>query len=539
MRHQPGSNANTPPSAQPVRSLQIRTFALCMTAAGLFGGCATGGEVVVVDAPPRTSQPATDAAVESPPPATIRNGADERLRIAEGHPIRSLDPLFAQTPAELRAVGLLYESLFKIAPDGRVEPALVREWTLSDDSLTYTFELREDRFFHDSPIFANGRGKRVSSVDVRLMILRAANPNVPGNAANLLRGIDGFELFASEQSQVKQPALRVTRSVEGVRIAGPSTLRIQLEQPDTAFIRKLASPWLSIYPREAFLNGSAELHERPVGTGAYSLTSHSDSLTVLDAVGGPASDPNREPASWRRVEFVRLQIPLPSPGRFEQEAIDWIPEIEAWGFAADGGNADSLGRFGLTPHGGTFEAELFENSLTGESDGNIRLDTVRVPVTDDPRIRMWIRNHFRSNESDGEWPEGCRELTEQADAGGTLDGSSSASATGNPEDEEGRSAVVFTEFHGPVLGIDYWSVRIDPFHSPWVSETGSDSLVHAKPGGLNHAAPLARIRCSVNGAIGISPELPLDWSPAAPWHIPFRVVSAPSGNGASRTMPDS
>ena len=526
MRHQSGSIANPPLFAQPARSMQVRTLAFCMTAAGLFGGCATSGEVVVVDAPPRTSQPAVAAGGESPSSATTRNGADERLRIAEAHPIHSLDPLFAQTPAELRAVGLLYESLFNIGSDGRVESALVREWSVSDDSLTYTFELREDRFFHDSPIFANGRGKRVSSVDVRLMILRAANPNVPGRAAALLRGIEGFELFASEQSRVKQPALRVTRSVEGVRIAGPSTLRIQLEQPDPEFIRKLASPWLSVYPREAFLNGSGELHERPVGTGAYSLTSHSDSLTVLDAVGGPSADANAEPVSWRRVEFVLFPNPLRSTSRFEREAIDWIPEIEAWGLSADGENADSLTRFGLAPNSGTFDAELYRNTLGGHSDAGIPQDTVRVPVTDDPRVRTWMRTYLSSAENAGGWPDGCEALPETD--GAEVDGE---------DGEGGGGIVVFTKFHGPVLGIDYWSARNDPFHSPWLSAAGADSLVPAptsiRSGEMN---PLARIRCSVRGAIAISPELPLDWSPAAPWHIPFRVAPA-STNGAAARMP--
>ena len=529
MRHQSGSTASTSSHARKANSVLARSLVLCTVAAGLFGGCASGGEVVVVEAPPRTSQPApAPPSGDAPTSSTPRSGADERLRIAEAHPIRSLDPLFAQTPAELRAVGLLYEPLFKIASDGRVEPALVREWSLSDDSLTYTFELREDRFFHDSPIFANGRGKRVSSVDVRLMILRAANPNVPGRAAALLRGIKGFELFASEQSQVKHPALRVTRSVEGIRIAGPSSLRIQLDRPDPEFIRKLASPWLSVYPREAFLNGSSELHERPVGTGAYSLTSRSDSLTVLDAVAGPSSDANAEPAPWRRVEFVLMPNPLPSPSRFEQEAIDWIPEIEAWGLSADGENAGSLIRFGLTPNSSAFDAELYRNTLDGNSDAGIPQDTVRVPVTDDPRIRTWMRRYLSSAAVAGGWPDGCEAMPEAADA-----------------EEGGGSVVLFTEFHGPVLGIDYWSERIDPFHAAWVSAAIADSSAATSTGSRSGAVKsLARIRCSVHGAIAISPELPLEWSPAAPWHIPARVATASPNGGAAwipaaQTEPDS
>ncbi len=43
----------------------------------------------------------------------------------------------------------IYEGLIRRTPDQKIEPALATDWTVSDDGLTYTFDLREGVTFHD------------------------------------------------------------------------------------------------------------------------------------------------------------------------------------------------------------------------------------------------------------------------------------------------------------------------------------------------------------------------------------------------------
>ena len=43
----------------------------------------------------------------------------------------------------------LFEGLTRIGPDGAVQPGLAENWIISDDGLTYTFELRQGVTFHD------------------------------------------------------------------------------------------------------------------------------------------------------------------------------------------------------------------------------------------------------------------------------------------------------------------------------------------------------------------------------------------------------
>ncbi len=60
--------------------------------------------------------------------------------------------------------GNVYEGLFKLSDDGKVEPLLATKYTTSADGLTYTFTLRDGVKFHS--------GKAVTSADVKSSIER-------------------------------------------------------------------------------------------------------------------------------------------------------------------------------------------------------------------------------------------------------------------------------------------------------------------------------------------------------------------------------
>ena len=47
----------------------------------------------------------------------------------------------------------VFEGLTRFGPDGSVQPGLAASWTISDDGLSYTFQLREGVTFHDGTAF--------------------------------------------------------------------------------------------------------------------------------------------------------------------------------------------------------------------------------------------------------------------------------------------------------------------------------------------------------------------------------------------------
>lgn len=78
-----------------------------------------------------------------------------QLRIAHAYPIR-VDPAIGADFASNTSLTNIYDTLVAPDPEGAPQPWLAESWEVSDDSLTYTFTLRDDITFHDgSPVEAS------------------------------------------------------------------------------------------------------------------------------------------------------------------------------------------------------------------------------------------------------------------------------------------------------------------------------------------------------------------------------------------------
>jgi peptide/nickel transport system substrate-binding protein len=76
------------------------------------------------------------------------------IRIASPNQVTVLDPIISAAAGNIEAYGQLYARLLRKGADGNLEPGLAKSWTISDDGLTYTFELREAKFSDGTPITA-------------------------------------------------------------------------------------------------------------------------------------------------------------------------------------------------------------------------------------------------------------------------------------------------------------------------------------------------------------------------------------------------
>src|SRR5688500_19658226 len=64
-----------------------------------------------------------------------------------------LDGALVSDGESLRVIDQIMETLVSLKPGTtELEPALAESWEISDDGLTYTFELRDDVTFHDGEI---------------------------------------------------------------------------------------------------------------------------------------------------------------------------------------------------------------------------------------------------------------------------------------------------------------------------------------------------------------------------------------------------
>lgn len=190
------------------------------------------------------------------------------LKLGEITKIHSLDPLFAESNSELRVHNLVYEQLVGINQFGNPSPELARSWNVNDDSTQFTLQLRTDVYFHDSPVFGSGTGRRFTAQDVRFVFERMAKNEVPNFAAYKFSNIRGFNAYHQEQTMIKDPAKQVIKNIEGLKIRNDSTVTFMLTESSDDFLEHLAHPHASIYPRESVPEKVGPI-QQATGTGRF------------------------------------------------------------------------------------------------------------------------------------------------------------------------------------------------------------------------------------------------------------------------------
>jgi hypothetical protein len=235
-------------------------------------------------------QMAADTTQQTTTTSEQEDAVFRQLNVGELEPIHTLDPLMAENSAELRMVQLLFEGLTHLDAQGTVKPALAKKWEVNSDSTQFTFNLRTDIYYHDSPVFPNGTGRRFLARDVAFVFLRMAERTVPSTAASLFEDIEGFQPYIQEKHELYLQSKRQISRIDGIRLPNDSTVVFNLVKPDADFLKKLATPYAAIYPNEnvdywnAIAGGEALQRIQTAGTGPFQYNRYqpSDSTWVLE-----------------------------------------------------------------------------------------------------------------------------------------------------------------------------------------------------------------------------------------------------------------
>ncbi len=156
---------------------------------------------------------------------------------------RFINPLLVQSDADRDLAALIYSGLLKATPEGELVPDLAERFTVSEDTLTYTFTLREDARFHD--------GTPVTADDVLFTIQKA-------------------------QDSVLKSSKRA--NWEGVTVTkiNDREIKLILNQPYAPFLENAT---LGILPKHLWKDADAEqfpfspYNIDAVGSGPYRLSS--------------------------------------------------------------------------------------------------------------------------------------------------------------------------------------------------------------------------------------------------------------------------
>ncbi|GHT12641.1 peptide ABC transporter substrate-binding protein [Bacteroidia bacterium] len=163
----------------------------------------------------------------------------------ESKGIPTLDPAFARTQAIINPCMQLYCGLLQLDSALHPKPCIAHRYYVTRDGLQYTFNLRKDVFFHDSPAFVDGQGRRVVASDFVYSFYRIKKPATASPGSWTLANMDTAYAI------------------------NDTTLVLRLRQPSPIFLGILAMPYCFVVPHEAIEFYGADFGKHPVGTGAF------------------------------------------------------------------------------------------------------------------------------------------------------------------------------------------------------------------------------------------------------------------------------
>jgi peptide/nickel transport system substrate-binding protein len=185
-----------------------------------------------------------------PPPSDAKTGGTVTVASLTEPP--ALDPFHQAADARIQYSGLMYQGLMYESSSGTALPLLAESVDVSDDGLTYTFQLREGVTFHD--------GKPMTSEDVKY-------------SYDYIRDADNGSPGASDFQVIKD-------------IATPddSTVEMTLSEPNAALLMTLTNKYGAVIPAGYFDSPGAvnRFNQESVGTGPYMLVAlkKNSSLTL-------------------------------------------------------------------------------------------------------------------------------------------------------------------------------------------------------------------------------------------------------------------
>lgn len=171
--------------------------------------------------------------------------------------ISSLDPAFSKDLADIWATNQLFNGLVQVNDKLEVEPSIAKNWSISDDALTYTFYLRNDAYFHKHKSFGQDSTRHVVAHDFEYSFNRLKNPNLAS------------------------PGSWVLNKVESYKVLNDSTFQIQLKQPFPAFLGLLTMKYCSVVPKEIVEYYGSDFRSNPIGTGPFKFKRWEENLKLV------------------------------------------------------------------------------------------------------------------------------------------------------------------------------------------------------------------------------------------------------------------
>jgi len=183
--------------------------------------------------------------------------------------IETLEPVMSNSVQSIWTLAMIMEGLVEFDKEKNLKPLIAKSWTISDDALTYTFNLRSDILFQDDDCFkaTNGKGRKVVASDFKYCLERVNNPDVKSRGLWVFRDkIKGAKEYIDYLSSISSMEVK---EITGIKAINDSTLVIELTKPYSPFLSILTMSYGYVYPKEAVEYYTDKFGQHPVGTGPF------------------------------------------------------------------------------------------------------------------------------------------------------------------------------------------------------------------------------------------------------------------------------
>ncbi|MBC3757662.1 ABC transporter substrate-binding protein [Hyunsoonleella sp. SJ7] len=171
--------------------------------------------------------------------------------------INTLDPAFSRTLQDNSVCNQLFNSLVQFDDNLNILPSIAKDWTISEDGLTYQFSLRNDVYFHKHELFGMDSTRTVVADDFTYSFNRLRDEKLAPPGSWVLNKVDDFKAI------------------------NDTLFEIKLTQPFPAFIGLLTMKYCSVVPKEIVEHYGTEFRSHPIGTGPFKFKRWEENIKLV------------------------------------------------------------------------------------------------------------------------------------------------------------------------------------------------------------------------------------------------------------------
>lgn len=268
------------------------------------------------------------------------------FRYNEHSSISSLDPAFAKSQSNIWIVNQLFTGLVQLDDSLKIKPDIATHWQISDNGKTYTFNIRNDVFFHKHFVFGKDSTRAVNAYDFEYSFNRLKDETIASPGSWVLQNIEAFKAINNQ------------------------VFRINLKTPFPGFLGLLTMKYCSVVPKEVIDVEGSNFRSKPIGTGPFQFKLWVENTKLVL---------RRNPIYYEKDD-KGVQLPY-----LEAVAVSFLPDKQSEFMQFVQGNIDFLSGLDVS-----FKDELIDNAGNLTEKFKNRFEMIKAPYLNTEYLGFYL-----------------------------------------------------------------------------------------------------------------------------------------------------